>query len=41
VGGTGEEEKRGKGKRGAESGMRGNGGDGGDILRVRKLNRCV
>jgi hypothetical protein len=38
VGGTWEEERRVKGKRGAESGM---GGNGGDVQRVRKLNRDV
>jgi hypothetical protein len=38
VGGTWEEEKRGREKRGAESGM---GGNEGDVQRVRKLNRVV
>ena len=38
MGGTCKEEKTGKGKRGEESGM---GGDGGDVQRVRKLNRRV
>jgi hypothetical protein len=33
-----EEEKRGKGKRGEETGM---GGDGEDVQRVRKLNRSM
>jgi hypothetical protein len=37
VGGTWEEVKRGRGK-GEESSM---GGDGGDVQRVRKLNRGV
>ena len=32
------EEKRGKGKRGVESGI---GRDGGDVQRVKNLNRCV
>jgi hypothetical protein len=38
VGGTWEEERRGKRKRRAESGM---GRNGGDVQRVRKLNRDV
>ena len=38
VGGTWEEEKRGRGKEEAESGME---GDGGNIHRVRQLNRGV
>jgi hypothetical protein len=36
--GLGRKRERGGGKRGAESGM---GGDGGDVQRVRKLNRGV
>jgi hypothetical protein len=38
VGGTREEERRGSGKRRAELGMR---GDGGDVHRFTKLNRGV
>jgi hypothetical protein len=37
VGGTWEEKRRGREKRGVESGMRGDG----DVYRVRKLNRDV
>ena len=38
MGGTWEEERREGGKMGAESGVR---GDGGDAQRVRKLNRAM